>query len=113
MALGNDGPNAGLDHAVIHHLFQPVLQILVVQHAQIHIEAHRLRFAFFVTIDADLDLQFQIADKNMADGLRRTGDTRGFGFFHSMPCTSGVCQIRCWPPSTAIIWPVTDGAPSR
>ena len=27
-----------------------------------------------------------------------------------LTCTSGVCQIRCWPPSTAIIWPVTASA---
>ena len=30
-----------------------------------------------------------------------------------MPATSGVSQARCWPPSTAIIWPVTLRAPAR
>src|SRR5207302_11273612 len=29
------------------------------------------------------------------------------------PVTSGVRQARCWPPSTAIIWPVTARASSR
>jgi hypothetical protein len=29
------------------------------------------------------------------------------------PVTSGVSQARCWPPSSAIIWPVTERAPCR
>ena len=33
--------------------------------------------------------------------------------YSAMPSTSGVRQARCWPPSTAIIWPVTFIASAR
>ena len=35
------------------------------------------------------------------------------GTHSTMPVTSGVCHARCWPPSSAIIWPVTDRAAQR
>ena len=33
--------------------------------------------------------------------------------FHHGAMMSGVRQARCWPASTAIIWPVTEGASIR
>ena len=35
------------------------------------------------------------------------------GFSAALACLSGVRQARCWPLSTAIIWPVTDRASMR
>ena len=42
--------------------------------------------------------------------MRRGGCVRGE--IHQV-CVSGVCHIRCWPPSLAIIWPVTLLADTR
>ena len=51
-----------------------------------------------VAVNADMGVGFEIADEHA---------------FHSLTLTSGVFQIKCCPPSTASIWPVTDGASSR
>ena len=108
MTLGENGADLGFDHAIIHHFAQLIAQIDQVFHRQIEIDPHRLHLADLMAMHADLRRQFQVADKDMADAARGVGE-----FGHSDTRTSGVCQIRCWPPSTAIIWPVTASAPSR
>ena len=45
--------------------------------------------------------------------FRRRRLVRISGVHSLMPVTSGVCQARCWPPSSAIIWPVTERACQR
>ena len=109
MALGQDGADALLDHVVVHHVLQHVLGIGDVVGGQVHIDTHLLGAAFFLAVDPDIGRQFQVADEDMADVAHRAG----VGNAHSFTCTSAVCQIRCWPPSTASIWPVTAGASSR
>ena len=108
MALGDDGADALFDLVIVHHVFQHVLGISHVIGGQIDIDADLLGAAFLLAVDADMGRQFQVADEDMADVARRAGEIG-----HSVTCTSAVCQIRCWPPSTASIWPVTAGASSR
>src|SRR6185312_16548625 len=113
MAFGDDGADALFDHMIVHDIFQHVLGIGDIVSGEIDIDAYRLGAAFFLAVDTDMGRQLQIADKDMADAADGAGEARGFDLAHSPPCTSGVCQIRCWPPSTASIWPVTASASSR
>ena len=61
----------------------------------------RLAAAIFVIVNPDLDREGQGAHEYL-----QNLDAHG-------PITSGVRQARCWPPSTAIIWPVTEVASIR
>ena len=72
----------------------------------------------FMRIDADLGFDLQATDENLGDqDLVLRGRVLGFGLprygHRQSPITSGVRHARCWPPSTAIIWPVTEGASIR
>src|SRR5215475_5964955 len=113
MAFGDDGADALFDHVIVDHILQHVLGVGDVVGGQVYIDAHRLGAAFLLAIDADMGRQFQVADEDMADAADGAGKARGFDLAHSPTCTSGVCQIRCWPPYTASIWPVTASASSR
>src|SRR5665213_4221487 len=64
---------------------------------QLHIDDQRLHLADLVAIDADASLHIEAGDEHLAD------DDPGFA--HR--------QARCWPESTAIIWPVTAVASIR
>ena len=113
MAFGDDGADALLDHMVIDHVFQHVLGIGYIVGGKVNIDADRLHPPLLVAIDADMGQQFQVTDEDMAQPAGGTGDAGSFYLAHSFTPTSGVCQIRCWPPSTAIIWPVTASASRR
>src|SRR5690606_33156149 len=89
-------------------------------HRQVHIDADLLLAALFLVIDADGRGQRQVTHEDMTDRTPGVGDLQGLhvadvhGLLrslrraHSSTSASGVCQARCWPPSSAIIWPVMD-----
>ena len=54
------------------------------------------------TVNADAGEQFEVADKDESSLV-----------VHCSVPASAVFQIRCWPPSTAINWPVTARASMR
>ena len=56
-------------------------------------------------------LQLPPHDPPRRSGLRRL--ISAIALTPLMPTTSGVSQARCWPPSTAIIWPVMLGERAR
>src|SRR5581483_1745883 len=111
MALRDDGADALFDHMIIDDIFQHVLGVGDVVGGQVHIDAYRLGSALFLAIDTNMGRQFQVADEDVANAAGGAGEIGWLA--HSPTVTSGVCQIRCWPPSTASIWPVTASADSR
>src|SRR5690606_9565425 len=69
-----------------------------------------------VVVDADAGLDLQAPHEHgQALAAGRGGGEGGGDDGTHRPCStmSGVRQARCWPPSTAIIWPVTPGASIR
>src|SRR5258708_1202676 len=113
----HDGANLTGDLAVIDDRVETILKLRHVFHGQIDIEPDGLQLAFFVSMHADMREEFEVADENVADGEGGVGDSQRLhvrlGHLYSFTPTSGVCQIRCWPPSTAIICPVTLAAARR
>ena len=80
----------------------------------LHVDDQRLGAAALVRVQADLGLQSQAAHED-AQGLGAGAATRGGAGSsgRQSSATSGVRQPRCWPESTAIIWPVTVRASTR
>ena len=74
-----------------------------------HVDDQGLQPAMLVVVDADpgLDPQPLHEDGQLLAAGRAREDAGGSrrGLHSTM---SGVRQARCWPPSTAIIWPVTE-----
>ena len=93
-AIG-DGDGVFDDQTVVHRVGQGLTHTGL--HVQLHVHDEWLKPALFVRMDADGRLDGQAADENL--GCRR-----------AQAITSGVRQPRLWPPSTASIWPVTEGA---
>src|SRR5262249_44088540 len=82
--------------AVVHDGAEIVIVGRRIQHRKIEVDPHLLRAALFAMIDADMHREFEVAHDDAA------------GLAHSCTSTSGVAQAMCWPPSTAIISPVTE-----
>ncbi len=89
MAGFDDGSYLFGDGLVIHHEFQPVLQRGEIFHRKIDIDANGLTAPALVTVHADMGIQLQIADKDMADGTRRIGDAQGLDVGHRLSNCGG------------------------
>ena len=82
-----------------------------------HIDHQGLQAALLVVVDADAGLNLEPAHEH-GQGLaprfgRLEGQRAGGQGQVGYSTMSGVSQARCWPPSTAIIWPVTRDASTR
>ena len=107
VACGDDAADALGDVIVIDDLIQAIIQWRRVVDGKIDIDAHGLVAAVFMAIDADLGIEAEIADEDVADGLIAVSDMQGrnaqvLAHGYSLTATSAVCHARCWPPSTAI-----------
>ena len=112
VALGDDGLDL-LHHDLVGDDMADVvvLRAVALLHREVDVDDDALRVALFVLVDADQRHQVEIAHEDMAEPRRGTrhvvADHRLLHSFTSI--TSGVCQTRCCPPSSAIICPVSDG----
>src|SRR5437016_507484 len=102
VAGGHKSANLVRHGFVIDGVLKPIVPCVDLP-GERNVDAHRLQLALLVAMHADSRQELEVANKD-----------DHFPAVHSItPVTSGVRQARCWPPSTAIIWPVTARASSR
>jgi len=89
MACFDDGADFFGDRLVVHHEFQPVLQRGKVFHRKIDVDADRLAAAALMPVHADMGIQLQVADEDMADGACRIGDAQGLDVGHRLSNCGG------------------------
>jgi dihydroneopterin aldolase len=89
MACLDDGADFLGDGLVIHHEFQPVFQRGEVFDREIDIDADRLAAPALMAMHADMGVDLQVADKDMADGARRIGDAQGLDVGHRLSNCGG------------------------
>ena len=74
MAAVDDGAHLQGDRLVVDDLVELVFDLREILHAQIDVDAHRLRLAVLMTMRADMGEHFQIADEDMPDRTRGIRD---------------------------------------
>src|SRR5690606_6487459 len=116
MSFRDDGLDAVHDARITDDVSQ-IVAMRRLGDGQIDIDADGLGAALLMAIDADMGIQQQIMHKDMAHGAFGISDLQRRYIvwqahlipYSEIPVTSGVSHARCWPPSSAIIWPVMAG----
>lgn len=85
----DDGADFLGDRFVVDNEFQSVLQRGEVLHRKVDIDANGLAAPALMAVHADMGVQLQIADEDMADGARRIGDAQGLDVGHRLSNCGG------------------------
>src|SRR5688500_17172613 len=114
--LGADHHPYRRDQVVVaDHAFE-LVGAFGVEDAEVEVEADTLAAALLVRPHADMRLEHEVAHEHAAQagmgfgGLEFGRARRGQGHSSGTGWSCGDAQLRCWPPSRAIICPVMDGA---
>ncbi len=85
MAGIDQGADLPGDRLVVDHQLEAVVERGQVLDREVDIDAHRLRRAALVPVDADLRRDHQVADEDVAHGARRVGDVARLRVAHGCP----------------------------
>ncbi|VUX46291.1 hypothetical protein DF3PA_20191 [Candidatus Defluviicoccus seviourii] len=76
VAAANDGTHGGADFLVTDDIRELIAELPVVAHGKIEVDAHPLRGAVLVPMDADPARQHEIANEHVADRVARIGNAQ-------------------------------------